>query len=171
MPERKAIVQNDSTLESSSPSEQTESSDSYNQPRGSTHRLSSSEAAERGREGGRDSPAGSNCSDNSARLETEPRMLCHEELYGQVCPESLGEEALVPASPDVAGLPCFSSAPLMRHVLNEVAARCLDGVVAPHHHPILPASAPSSLRNVAWHDENFMLSRLIMKLLDPRWRL
>ena len=77
----------------------------------------------------------------------------------------------MPASPDVAGLPCFSSAQLMRHILNEVAARCFDGVVAQHHHPILPASAHSSFRNVAWHDENLMSSRLIMKLLDPRWRL
>jgi hypothetical protein len=89
MPEREAIVQNDTTLESSSPSEQaSSSSDSYDRLRGSEHHLSSSEAAESDRVGGRDSPAGSTCSDNSARSETESRILCHEELYGQVCPES-----------------------------------------------------------------------------------
>ena len=88
MPEREGIVQNDTTLESSSPSEQNSSSDSYNVPRRSTHRLSTSEAAKRDGKGGRGSPAGSNSSDNSARSETESCILCHQELYGQVCPES-----------------------------------------------------------------------------------
>jgi hypothetical protein len=95
MPERKAIVHSDSiqgaTSSDSLQGEQSSSGDSCSQLGGKEHRISVSEQAGRGRLGVKSSSPGSIHSDDSARSDTEPRVLCHEELYGQVRFESSSE--------------------------------------------------------------------------------